>query len=286
MVLVCRIGGTYRSSIRLQRRLCSSKSDIAENINSQASMFGVDPSAVYDPSFPVEMFQRTAIRIHDSLGISWASTLALIALGFRVITSPLYAGSAAVGKRRANAAKELTELRDMAKEAVLLKDQQLVDQIDKEYKQRMNSLGLTGNPLQGFGYLISCQVPWATIFFVSLRGMATQPSLFESFVYDSKFLWCESLALADPYGVLPLISTAAVALSTKSNTKPPSNGETTPSLSMRDQAYIKYAIRGACFTFLPFAMQLPAGLLIFFLINNVFNRVAGSIISRYAFQKK
>ena len=146
----------------------------------------------------------------------------------------------------------------------------------------MKSLGLTGNPLQGFGYALFAQMPWAATMLFSLRGMSTQPSLFPSFALDSQFLWCESLALADPYGVFPLLSTVAVAFSGGRPQTVQKSGQ--PSLSARDQQYITYAIRGASFTFLPFAMQLPAGVLIFFLVNNLFNRITTPLIVRYLSQ--
>lgn len=272
----------WRSSLR-RRNFSTSRTEtyapLLEKVKAQADSWGIDSTAAYDPSLPVEGFQRAAVAIHDTLGVEWGTTLGLMALGFRVITFPLYAGSVAVGRRRASAAKELTELRDMAKEAVLLKDQKLVNDIDKEYKQRMKALGLSGNPLQGLGYTLFAQMPWAATMLFSLRGMSTQPNLFPSFTLDSQFLWCESLALADPYGILPLLSTMAVALSAgkpKQQIKPDQ-----PSLSARDQKYVVYAIRGASFTFLPFAMQLPAGVLIFFLVNNIFNRVTTPLIARF-----
>ena len=275
-----------RTMASYQLRLCATRASISGRVTEQASFFGVDPSVAYDPSFPVEMFQRLAVSVNESSGLSWAGSLSLMALGFRVLTSPLYVGSVAIGQRRANAAKELTEFRDMAKEAVLLKDQQLVNQIDREYKHRMSSLGLTGNPFQGFGYLFLCQIPWATTFFFALRGMSTQSILFPSFVFESGYFWCDSLALADPYGVLPLLSTAAVALNSRRPAgQSTSGGPASRSLSERDQKYLTYAIRGACFTFLPFTMQLPAGILIFFLINNLFNRITAPLIHRFYSRK-
>lgn len=240
-------------------------------------MGGTSGSA-YDPSLIVELFQRLATGAHDSFHISWGLSLLTLAAGFRAATFPLYAGSLLVGKRRALAAKELTGLRDIAKEAVLLKDQQLVHDIDKEYKRKMKSFGLTGNPLQGFGYMFMAQLPWTTTMLFAIRGMSTEPELFPSFAFDSSFLWCESLALPDPYGILPFLSSAAIALSSYNRESIPSRKG---SISARDRIYVKYAMRAACFTFLPFAMQLPSGMLIFFIFNTVFNRLAAPLVHRF-----
>jgi membrane protein insertase Oxa1/YidC/SpoIIIJ len=284
-MLSLRVGRSTASVTRrsFSTRTVGTQAPLIEQVTAQANAWGIDPTSAYDPSLPVEGFQRLAVNIHDSLGVEWGTALGLMALGFRWVTFPLYAGSVAVGRRRAAAAKELTELRDMAKEAVLLKDQKLVNDIDREYKHRMKSMGLTGNPLQGLGYTFFAQMPWATIMLFSLRGMSTQPNLFPSFALDSQFLWCESLALADPYGILPLLSTMAVALSAGKSQTAVKPGE--PSISARDQKYVMYAIRGASFTFLPFAMQLPAGVLIFFLVNNLFNRITTPMITKYLCKK-
>ena len=255
---------------------------LLDQINKQAQYFMTDRSVAYDPSLPVDTFQRAVTSIHDNFGCEWPVALLSLAAIFRTVTFPLYASSMLKGKRRAEAAKDLTDLRDMAKEAVLLRDQDLVRDIDREYKHRMQGYGLSGNPLQGFGYLFAAQIPWVTTMLFALRGMSTQPDLFPSFALDSKFLWCESLALPDPYGILPLVSSTAIVLSSKRyNNRSPQDASSGRSLSVRDEVYVKYAIHGACFTFLPFAMQLPAGILIFFIFNTVFNRLATPLIHRY-----
>jgi membrane protein insertase Oxa1/YidC/SpoIIIJ len=163
----------------------------------------------------------------------------------------------------------------MAKEAVLLRDQALVESINREYMQRMKTKGLTANPLQGLGYLILCQAPWSATMFLALRGMSLHPSSFTSFGLESPILWCESLALPDPTGLIPLMSTAGMVLSSRRMTP---SGANPASISDRDRKYVEYAIRGACFTFLPIAMHLPAGVFIFFIFNTIFNRLVTPFI--------
>ena len=282
MASLLRLGwSTRNAAIRRFSTHASYQTTILDNVRRQAEFFGVEPSAVYDPALPVEGFQTAVLYVHDTLTHDWGLALLSLAAVFRVLTFPLYASSLLKGKRRAEAARDLTDLRDMAKEAVLLRDQTLVQNIDKEYKQRMRAYGLSGNPLQGFGYLFCAQLPWVTTMLFSLRGMATQHSVFHSFAVDSKFLWCESLALADPYGFLPLISSTGIVLSSlRGGNTLAEDRARARSLSRRDESYVRYAIKGACFTFLPFAMQLPAGMLIFFIFNTAFNRLATPLIHK------
>lgn len=171
----------------------------------------------------------------------------------------------------------MSDLRDMAKEAVLLRDQALVDSINREYTDRMKARGLTGNPLQGFGYQLLLQAPWTATMFLSIRGMSIHPDIFPSFAQNSSLLWCPSLALPDPLGLVPLISTTAVVLSS-SKLSGKTSSAPAKSLSERDRKYVEYAVRGACFTFLPIAMQLPAGIFIFFMFNTLFNRIVAPVI--------
>jgi membrane protein insertase Oxa1/YidC/SpoIIIJ len=276
-----------RPGIRSFVAVADKNSHLRHSISLQAESWGVDESHAYDPSVPVDMFQTSAVAIHDFLGISWAETLALMTLAFRLVTLPLYIGSIAIGQRRARAAKELVELRIMAKEAVLLRDKDLLNGIDMEYKRRLTSLGLSSNPLQGLGYFILAQLPWTTVMLFSVKGMATQASIFTSFGLDSKFLWCDSLALADPYGILPLLSTAAVAVSpSQGRTHTTESRENNDSASHRDARYIKYALHGATFAFLPFAMQLPSGMLVCFLVNTIFSRLVSHLVRRYILRER
>lgn len=163
MASLLRLGGSTRNTvIRRFSTHASYQTTILDNVRRQAEFFGVEPSAVYDPALPVEAFQTAAQYVHDNLTHDWGLSFLSLAAVFRVLTFPLYASSLLKGKRRAEAARDLTDLRDMAKEAVLLRDQTLVQNIDKEYKQRMGAYGLSGNPLQGFGYLFCAQLPWVT----------------------------------------------------------------------------------------------------------------------------
>ena len=256
------------------RRFSSSASfeSILLRAKEQAAFLGVNPLEAYNPSIFTEGFQNLATYAHDNLGLTWPSSLLCIAASFRVITLPLYVGSVLKGKRRAEAASGLGEIRELAKEAVLLRDENLVNIVDKEYKQRIKAYGIAQNPLEGFGYLFLAQIPWFFTAVFSLRGMSTQTDLFASYIGDSRLFWCESLALPDPYGILPVLSTSIIVLS---SCMPKDKSAGLPPV---DPRYLKYAIRGACFSFLPFAMHLPSGLIIFFIFNTVFNRIVTHFI--------
>lgn len=266
-----------RGPIRRNFSSTSSSPLILRKITEQAQLFGVNPDEAYNPTFIVESFQSLITFTHGELGFSWPSSLLLLATSFRAITLPLYVSSTLKGMRRAEAAQQLGEVRALAKEAVLLRDQTLVNVVDREYKQRMQAYGLSSNLFQGFGYLLLVQMPWVTTTLFALRGMSTQPELFSNFITDSRLLWCESMALSDPYGILPVLSSSVILLSSSYARV---SVDKQPRFSV-EPLYLKYAFRGACFTFVPFAMHLPAGIVTFFIFNTVFNRLASYLIRRF-----
>jgi len=181
-----------------------------------------------------------------------------------------------VGRRRSEAAQELAELRGMARDAVLLRDSKLLETVDKEYKARLAAKGLSNNPFQGLGYAAMIQFPWTITMFISIRDMSLHADLFREFVTNSSMLWCPSLALPDPYGILPLVSTLMVLRSLHAS----SRSSTSAGSSAMDSARLRYVLSGATLTFLPFLMQFPSGVIIFFLVNTVFNRLAAPVIVR------
>lgn len=165
----------------------------------------------------------------------------------------------------------------MARDAVFLRDPKLLETVDKEYKTRLASKGLTNNPFQGIGYAAFVQFPWTITMFLSIRDMATHSDRFSEFTTDSNFMWCPSMALPDPYGILPLMSSFMVLRNLHKSTS--SSNAPTNKFSM-DPSHLRYVMTGATLTFLPLLMQLPCGIVIFFIVNTTFNRLLAPWVHR------
>ncbi len=162
----------------------------------------------------------------------------------------------------------------MARDAVFLRDPKLLESVDKEYKNRLSARGLTNNPFQGLGYTTLIQFPWTITMFLSLRDMSTHADLFKDFTANSATLWCPSLALPDPYGILPLLSSLMVLRNLHASTNRSQNN------SVIDPVRLKYVLSGATLTFLPWLMQLPSGIIMFFIVNTAFNRLVTPWVMR------
>lgn len=256
-------------------------SDIEAKVLKQAKLTGDISTGAYDPCLPVDSFQAVANSIHENTNFGWPASLITMAAIFRVVSFPLYRGSLINGWKRASAANELREVREMAREAVLLRDKDLVMQIDREYRSRLQKLGISSNPLAGFGYLLTLQIPWTFTMVVALRGMTTRLDHFASFIFDSQLLWCDSLALPDPYGVFPLVSVFCVTMiKPSSKIHADATLDNTDSIDSGRKTYINYAVRAGSFMFLPLAMHLPISMICFFLFNTIFSRVVGAILNK------
>ena len=169
----------------------------------------------------------------------------------------------------------MAELRAMARDAVLLRDPKLLATVDKEYKARLAAKGLSNNPFQGLGYAALVQFPWTITVFLSVRDMSIQIDRFRDFSTDSSTLWCPSLALPDPYGILPLLSSLMVLRNLRASTTRSTNS--VPNSAVNPVS-LKYVLSAATLTFIPLLMQLPSGIVIFFIFNTVFNRIVTSAV--------
>ena len=167
----------------------------------------------------------------------------------------------------------------MARDAVFFRDPKLLETVDKEYKARLSSKGLSNNPFQGLGFATLVQFPWTITMFLSIRDMATHPELFRDFTSDSNLMWCPSMALPDPYGILPLVSSLMVL---RNLHKSISNSGVSSNKYAMDPSHIRYVMTGATLTFLPLLMQLPCGIILFFMVNTTFNRLVTPWIHRWS----
>ena len=268
--------------LKVTRRCLFSNELVAGMAAQQATLFGVDLTQAYDPSIPVEGFQTALLTLHDAAGLDWSTSLLVTAGVFRAATFPIFSGSLKKGWQRAAAATELKDLRTLAREAVLLRDKNLVMDVDREYRARLSALGLTNNPFTGMGYMLLVQAPFTLTMIMAMRGMSSRIDYFPSFILDSKLGWCDSLALPDPFGIFPLLYATSLVLGTYRATGAGvlNSGSESATAAIDNSVYVNYAVRAACFVFLPLAMELPASMVIFFLFNSIFTRISTSLLPR------
>ncbi|KAF4676190.1 Cytochrome c oxidase assembly protein cox18, mitochondrial [Perkinsus chesapeaki] len=252
---------------------------LLERLRDQADNFGVDWTTVYDPWPHVDAVQTMLSTVHEITGSSWVSTICLVAVGFRALTLYFNVRSIEISSRRQAAMVELLPLAREVRTALNTGDNDRFDRKVEEYRQELSKHGIGRNPFQGMGFLFGIQTPWIITLFAAIRGMATHPDVFRSVCLDSNFLWCPSLMLADPYGILPLASSVMAIAAARAQMK------LVPVVSDPDRAewdttYFNYGLQGAVLLFLPFAVHLPAGCFIFVMCNTVMNAVVNIVVKR------
>ena len=118
--------------------------------------------------------------------------------------------------------------------------------------------GISGSPLQGFGYAFCVQMPGFLCMFAAVRGMATHPMAYRDFVADAAS-WVTSPALPDPLGVFPVSSALAIL----------ANAELQMRYNQNLDPYMLYVVRGAVLLFVPLTMQMPSGMIAWIFANTV-----------------
>ena len=106
------------------------------------------------------------------------------------------------------------------------------------------------------------------MFFVS--GMCTHPEAFRSFALDAPG-WLDSLALPDPYGILPAISILAVLSNIEFSTRAFAKLRSVPLTEKEksDEQYMLLVLRGATMLFAPMTMWLPSCMYVMLVSNNL-----------------
>eukprot|EP00811_Abedinium_folium_P006183 NODE_15692_length_1036_cov_3.361936.p2 GENE.NODE_15692_length_1036_cov_3.361936~~NODE_15692_length_1036_cov_3.361936.p2 ORF type:complete len:153 (-),score=39.44 NODE_15692_length_1036_cov_3.361936:381-839(-) len=117
--------------------------------------------------------------------------------------------------------------------------------------------------MQGLGYQFFWVMPGGLMTFLALDGIVSHPDSFRALAVTPT-LWLDSIALVDPYGVLPVLSALAVLSNQELNGIPPDSRDKESQDTAR---YMRYVIRGASLAFVPLTAHLPAGFLVFMATN-------------------
>merc|ERR1712054_650162 len=105
------------------------------------------------------------------------------------------------------------ELMEKQKALSLEGDQEKVAEVSKKiqaFNQKHGKFWM----LKGTWNLLLFQMPLYVTAFASMRGFAGHPDLFKSFAMEAP-LWLDSLALPDPYALLPLFTAAIMLTNTE-----------------------------------------------------------------------
>ncbi|CAK0799845.1 unnamed protein product, partial [Prorocentrum cordatum] len=174
---------------------------------------GVDVSAPYEPWLPVDMMQTLLLQVHDALGCSWLAAIVMACVGIRAITLPISVSAIRGSREKALIQPEFVRLTEKQQQLSADGDQEKMAENNKKlqaFQQKHGKFFM----LKGTGNLILVQMPLYITAVTAMRGFASHPDVFRSFAMESP-LWLDSLALADPYALLPMTTAAIMITNTE-----------------------------------------------------------------------
>lgn len=242
---------------------------------------GTDVAAEYHPWLPVDIFQTMLVDIHEYAGCSWMTAIIFTCLGIRLISLPITVSAMRGAREKAILQPEFQELTAKQNALQLEGDQEKTQEIQKKIQAFTQKHGKFFM-LRGTGNLLLFQMPLYVTAFAAIRGIANHPDIWRGFAMESP-LWLDSLALQDPYYILPVltgaimmtntelfgsIDTEAAAASPMGETSEPAANAGPAAVGQNTlQKYQKHFMRGSAIMFIPLTMSFPAGVFVFMSTN-------------------
>ncbi|XP_055842083.1 mitochondrial inner membrane protein OXA1L [Episyrphus balteatus] len=204
---------------------------------------------------PVGMVQNCMEYLHIGLDVPWWAAIAIGTAVVRTLIFPLVIVSQRNAAKMNNHMPQLQVLQLKMTEA-----RQTGDAIESaRYAQEMMLFMKEKqlNPLKNMVVPLA-QAPLFISFFMGLRAMANTPV--ES-LRDGGLWWFTDLTIADPYFLLPAITSATLYLTIEIGTD-------SARLSAQNMHVMKYVLRALPVVIFPFTMNFPAAILCYWTCSN------------------
>jgi YidC/Oxa1 family membrane protein insertase len=239
-------------------------------------MRGVDVKASYEPWLPVDLMQTLLVDVHEAAGCSWFAAIVLAVIGIRVVTLPVSIAAIRGSREKAILQPQFNELMEKQKALNMEGDQEKVAEVSRKLQAFQQKHGRFFM-LKGTWNLLCFQMPLYITAFASMRGFAGHPDLFKGFAMEAP-LWLDSLALPDPYALMPLFTAAIMltntevfgSIDTEVQAAAPTETQKADSQvggQSTFQKYQKWIMRGSSVMFVPLTWNFPAGVFVFMSTN-------------------
>lgn len=204
---------------------------------------------------PVGMVQNCMEYLHIGLDLPWWAAIALGTVFVRTVIFPLVIVSQRNAAKMNNHMPQLQVLQLKMTEARQTGDAIESARYAQEMMLFMKEKNL--NPLKNMVVPLA-QAPLFISFFMGLRSMANTPV--ES-LREGGLWWFTDLTLADPYFLLPAITSATLYLTIEIGTD-------SARLSAQNMHVMKYVLRALPIVIFPFTMNFPSAILCYWTCSN------------------
>ncbi|XP_077542603.1 OXA1L mitochondrial inner membrane protein isoform X2 [Haemaphysalis longicornis] len=205
---------------------------------------------------PSGMVQQLLDLLHSSTGLPWWATIAASTLVVKVLLLPLIIKGQKNSIHMNNNLPQMQHLQAKMTEARNMGNQLEAARLANELMIFMKEKNV--NPLKSM-IIPMAQAPVFISFFFALRGMANLP--IESFKTGG-MLWFTDLTVADPYYVLPLITSVSLFCTLELGAE---SGVRSDNLQ-----WTRYIFRALPVVIFPVTMNFPAALLCYWVTSNIF----------------
>lgn len=235
----------------------------------EATYRGIDVNAEYEPYLPVDLMQTLMLNVHDYAGCSWGMAIVLGCISIRIVTLPVSVAAIRGSREKAMIQPVFNKLMEEQKQAAADGDQERTQKVAKEIQAFTNKHGRFFM-LKGAWNLLCIQMPLYITAFAAMRGIASHPDTYKGFAMESP-LWLDSLALADPYALLPIFTGAIMLTNTElfGSIDTETAAVTPGNQSAAFEKYKPYIMRGSAVLFVPMTWNFPAGIFIFMSTNMI-----------------
>lgn len=182
----------------------------------QAEELGYNPQELYEPWMLVDCMQQLVLALQHVVG-SGSLAVVLTSLLLRGVTLPWNLWALQRQTDKIEYFPIFSNLSKAMAEAQKNGDALRLEELQKQYLEFMEHTKFS--PFQGMSYVFCCQLPQFMLLFFTIRGIVLHPDLFRTLVMDQS-IWLHSLALPDPYGILPAVSAAAILANVELNSPP------------------------------------------------------------------
>ncbi|KAI4503676.1 hypothetical protein M0802_001079 [Mischocyttarus mexicanus] len=212
---------------------------------------------------PVGLIQSSMEWMHIYIGLPWWGTIALGTVIVRTFMFPLIIKSQKNAAAMSLYLPKMTEIQQKLSEARTSGDHYNAAVYSNELYMYMKEKNVS--PWKSLVPLM-VQVPTFLSFYLALRGMALLPV--ESLTTGGLW-WFTNLSTPDPYYILPFITAATLAVTIEVGTD---------AAGTAAMGSIKYVLRCMPIVTLPFAVQLPSAVLVYWAASNFYSLIQITIL--------
>ncbi|BAM41181.1 uncharacterized protein TOT_030000444 [Theileria orientalis strain Shintoku] len=233
---------------------------------------------------PVDYLQQMFMAVHDYTNLSWAATICVMTLFFKLVSLPIWSNSERIRRMNAHLMPRAMELQEKANHAFATKNEKLARETQRQIFEMTRENSFMKGMLVQMGSTAFQGLMFGTVY-GGLRLFAINPTFRPDFTFES-CLWLDSLCLPDPYFILPSIFGILMTivfehnLSVNFSATEASKGTVVSNFQNR-QKYMKLASRIGIIFFTFYGFTMPSSAFFYLIPSFLFQTILRYSCNRF-----